>query len=295
MTVFASPMGLLIIGFALVVGGSSLFTHSLESTVARFFENRNRGLRILANLSLSLPELVLPLIAFLTPRAPTTRIEAGTGALFGSPLFLSLFLIPLSLFLAPPQGRTLFREIPLLILALGGAMALTGHPFWIRLLLAAGLCGLYLWGLGSMEEAEEKTPDPSAPWRWTDGLFLAAGAGLMGIGSHLFLDGIDHLPEVLLLTPFWVALLLAPIATEAPELLTLTHFLRKRELAPTFSVLWGSIHLQSTLGIAIGLVASPWGASRETLHAGGALLSVLAFLFLVGVFRGRTGGGKARP
>ena len=289
MTPFALPTVTLAGGFLLIVTGSALFTRSLESTVARFFENRNRGLRILGNLSLSLPELILPLIAFLTPGTSPSRIEAGTGALFGPPLFLGLVLLPLAFFLSRPQARMLAREGPLLVAGLSAAILLFGHGLLPRLFLALFLLALYLGGLLLAPGHEENRLSPEAPtdWRISDAFFLGGGAFLMGLGSQAFLSGIESLREICGVSPFWTALLLGPIATEAPELLTLTHFLRKKSLPEAFSILWGSIHLQTTLSVAVGILASPWRGSSSATRAGLLLAGLLGILSLLGIRRRR--------
>lgn len=297
MSPFALPTATLAGGFLLIVTGSALFTRSLESTVARFFENRNRGLRILGNLSLSLPELILPLIAFLTPGASRSRIDAGTGALFGPPLFLGLVLLPLAFFLHRPQARTIIREAPLLVTGLAAALLLFGHSLLSRLFLALCLLAVYLGGLFLTPGHEEgsETSGTQAEWGISDALFLGGGALMMGLGSQTFLSGIEALREIRGISPFWTALLLGPIATEAPELLTLTHFLRKRSLPEAFSILWGSIHLQTTLSVAVGILASPWLGSPGAIHAGFALGGLLGLLLLPAILRrSRTSEGDPR-
>ena len=291
MSPFALPTATLAGGFLLIVTGSALFTRSIESTVARFFENRNRGLRILGNLSLSLPELILPLIAFLSPGASRSRIDAGTGALFGPPLFLCLALLPIAFFLHRPQARSLAREAPLIVAGLSAAILLSGHSFLPRLFLALCLLALYLGGLlltpghGDNREA----PESASGWGIPDALFLGGGAILMALGSQAFLSGIEALREIRGVSPFWTALLLGPVATEAPELLTLTHFLRKRSLPEAFSILWGSIHLQTTLSIAVGILASPWTGSPSAAQAGLALGGLLGILSILGYLRRNRG------
>lgn len=278
-----TPLVLLAGGFSLIVAGSTLFTRSLERTVLRFFNNKSRGLRILGNLSLSLPELLLPLIAFLTPGSGKSRVEAGTGALFGPPLFLLLFLVPLAFFLKPRENQILAREIPLLLSGLALALFLFGHSLLFRLPLALFLAGIYLWGLLSTpeDEAPQEVPEPGSPWGPFDAISVVGGSLLMGGGSQLFLVGIDHLRAAQGISPFWAALILAPLATEAPELLTLLHFLKKRSLSEGHSILWGSIHLQATLSIALGLLASPWKGSAAARSAGESLLLILGALLLL--------------
>ena len=186
-----TPLVLLAGGFSLIVAGSTLFTRSLERTVLRFFNNKSRGLRILGNLSLSLPELLLPLIAFLTPGSGKSRVEAGTGALFGPPLFLLLFLVPLAFFLKPRENRILAREIPLLLSGLALALFLFGHSLLFRLPLALFLAGIYLWGLLSTpeDEAPQEVPEPGSPWGPFDAISVVGGSLLMGGGSQLFRSG----------------------------------------------------------------------------------------------------------
>ncbi|MGC8529783.1 MAG: hypothetical protein ACP5OP_06245 [Leptospirillia bacterium] len=278
-----NPFLLLGGGFALIVAGSALFTRSLERTVLRFFDNKNQGLRILGNISLSLPELLLPLIAFLDPGRDQSRIEAGTGALFGPPLFLLLFLAPLAFLLKHRERQSLTREIPLLLGGLALALFLFDHPLLFRLPLALFLAGIYLWGVLSIPEEEAPPEEPAAgsPWGAFDAISVVAGSLLMGGGGQVFLIGIDHLRASHGISPFWAALILAPLATEAPELLTLLHFLKKRSLSEGYSILWGSIHLQTTLSIALGLLASPWKGSEGAREAGEILLLILGSLLLL--------------
>jgi Ca2+/Na+ antiporter len=284
-----SPLLLLSGGFALIVAGSSLFTRSLERTVLRFFNNKNRGLRILGNISLSLPELLLPLIAFLAPGAGTSRVEAGTGAIFGPPLFLLLFLFPLAFFLTQRESQSLARELPLLLGGVALGLLLFDHSLILRLILSLFLAGLYLWGLFSTVDHEEVQEEESgSPWGILDALSVAGGSLLMGGGSQLFLVGIDHLRSSHGISPFWSALILAPLATEAPELLTLLHFLKRRSMSEGLAILWGSIHLQTTLSIAMGLVASPWRGSQAARSAGETLLLLLGALLLLSWKRGRS-------
>lgn len=284
-------------GLLMILLGTTLFTRSVETTVDRFFDDRNRGLRILGNLSLSLPELVLPLFAFLGPGTGPTAIDAGTGALFGPPAFLFLFLIPLILLRKPSFGtgpcRLILREAPLLFAGLAGALMLLGNGPVLRSLLAGVLAAFYFLTIFFFPAVEmdkgEKTPsgDRSATgsFRLLDTVFLTGGTLLMVGGSHFFLAGIDLLSAHQGPKAFWFSLLLTPLATEAPELLTLFHYLKKRQTSRAFTILWGSIHFQLTLSIALGLLSSPWLRTRATLEAGGALLTLLllsGFLALPG-------------
>ena len=274
-------------GLFMILLGTTLFTRSVETTVDRFFDDRNRGLRILGNLSLSLPELVLPLFAFLGPGTGPTAIEAGTGALFGPPAFLLLFLIPLILLRKPSFGpgpcRIILREAPLLSAGLAGALMLLGSGPVLRSLLAGLLVASYVLTIfffpaGGMTKGEKPVPDNRSAigsFRFLDVVFLAGGTLLMIGGSHFFLAGIDLLSAHQGPKAFWFSLLLTPLATEAPELLTLLHYLKNRQTSRGFTVLWGSIHFQLTLSIALGLFSSPWNRTRATLEAGGALLTLL--------------------
>jgi Ca2+/Na+ antiporter len=286
----------LLAGLSLIVLGSTLFTRSLESTVERFFKNRGMGLRLLGNTSLSLPELILPLFAFLAPNAEKTAVDAGTGALFGPPIFLFLFLLPLIFIVEKKSIRPLLFESPLLFIGLLSGLLLMGMGLLPRvllgiLLLGFYLCTLFLFPSEGLDGTSENRTLPGSPnsYRIKDGISVAGGTLLMTLGSHLFLSGIDLMSRQQGSRAFWIALLLTPLATEAPELLTLTHFLRKKSVHQSFSILWGSIHFQLTLSIAAGLVISPWKASSSAFMAGSGILGLLALAFILGTVRRSTG------
>lgn len=276
--------------------GALFFSHAAERLTRRLFSNRQMGARILGNVSLSLPEAVLPVFAFLTmerhPGPGSARsLDIGLGAILGAPAFLLLVLWPLYLWftrhhpLPASRHRQLVREPPLLMAALGGALALGFVPV-PGLKIAGGflLLGLYLFLVLRIEphpEDSDGTELPAAarpddPVRATDWVAFLAGTGLILYGPDLFLSGLGELSGTgAPATPFLLSLVLSALATESPEMLALIFFLRRGERVLGFDIVWGSISFQLTVSLSVGLFLSSWTLSPRHAVLGGILLAVL--------------------
>ncbi len=273
-------------GFLLVLAGSALFSHSAETLTRRLFTNHSLGRRILGNLSLSIPELVLPVVSFLGGSAPG-RKEAGIGAILGAPLFLVAILWPVTLWVtrhepAPKEEKKqLGKEAPLLAGGLFLALAAGLTPSRpVHFIVAAFLLLLYpaiLLKLRTEDAPEEEGPEEgSSTVRQT--LAFLAGAAFLFIGPVLLLKGILHSGESQGNgSIFLLSLLLSSLSTESPEALSLVMLLKKRQTASAYGVLWGSIHFQLTVSVASGLLLSPWTIEGRHLIAGGILIVALLF------------------
>jgi cation:H+ antiporter len=307
MTGIESAVARLLTGFLLVAVGSALFSHAAERLIGRFFSNRQLGARILGNVSLSLPEAVLPLFAFLSTdrnagTGPDLSMEIGVGAVLGAPAFLLLVLWPLYLWhtrrhaLPSSRRRQLVREIPLLGAALGGALLLgLLNPPWLKVSGGILLLGLYVVLFFRIESHPGEPPETSAgdtaspgtdkedPARIGDAIAFLSGTGLILYGPDLFLSGLRELSgQEHAATPFLLSLFLSALATESPEMLALLIFLRKGERALGFDIVWGSISFQLTVSLSIGLFLSPWTLSGHHLILGALLLLVLGSSYLYG-------------
>lgn len=285
-----TPAVSILAGFFLILTGSALFSRSAERIVSRFFQGHPRGMRILGILSLSLPEALLPLIAFWTPAssraegAAGQNLDIGVGAILGAPSFLLLVLWPLYLYRARMEGPVrpgqLQKEIPLLLAALTiGLSAGLSHNRLLHLLAGCSLIVLFAWVLirtrpDPGEYDDDEKPDAFRPV--TDsGLFLIASA-LIVAGPRLFLAGLFSFQKIFPgATPFWISMILSALATESPEALALFLFLRRGKIPLAFDVVWGSISFQLTVPLAIGLFFSPWVLTSRHLFVGGILLGVL--------------------
>ncbi len=305
MTVSAVPLGGIVrlgSGFLAIAVGSALFSHAAERLIHRLFTNRQMGARILGNVSLSLPEAILPVFAFLSsrrhPGTGTDRfLDIGVGAILGAPAFLLLVLWPLYLWATRKQHipasrrRQLVREPPILMAALAGALALGFLPVpGIRIAGGIVLLALYLFLVLRIEPtADEADALPGGdPVRSSDVFAFLAGTGLVLVGPELFLSGLGELsgpgPSA---TPFLLSLVLSPLATESPEMMALVFFLRRRERVLGFDIVWGSISFQLTVSLSVGLFLSPWTLAARHAVLGGILVAILFLSTLLGRKRSR--------
>lgn len=274
-------------GFLLILGGSALFSHSAEALTKHLFKNHSIGRRILGNISLSIPELILPLFSFLGGSG-AGRKDAGIGAILGAPLFLIAILWPMTLFITrkspvPIQEKNqLAKEAP--ILAAGLTLALLAGYFrspalhWTVAILLLFLYPAILLGVKG-EDPDDTTPDkPDSPHFLRTVLSFLSGVGLLFIGPVLLLKGIlqfggsgggD--------TIFLLSIVLSSLSTESPEALSLFMLLRKRDIPAAYGILWGSIHFQLTVSLASGLLLSPWIIQERHFAAGGVLIGALLF------------------
>ncbi|MHB1287326.1 MAG: hypothetical protein ACYCYP_12385 [Leptospirales bacterium] len=288
-------------GFLFLLLGSALFSHTAERLVHRLFQNRQAGSRILGNLSLSLPEAILPLYAFLIQPAPSGpssihsahfSMNIGVGAILGAPAFLLLALWPAYLWitrkvpLVETRRTQLGRETPLLFFAL--AIALTAgvvpsRPF--HLFVGCLLIGLYLGAFFLIETPSNPTPDlpgeDSLPPSPADYLLFLVSIVLILVGPEIFLSGLNALGASLRSSlPFFLSMGLSALATESPEALALFFLLRRKERDLGFDIVWGSVSFQMTVSLSIGLLLSPWHLLKVHLLLGGTLLLALLASFL---------------
>ncbi|AKS22804.1 hypothetical protein ACSYAY_01450 [Leptospirillum ferriphilum] len=281
----------LLVGFSLILTGSVLFSRTAEHLVETLFRGHPLGMRVLGILSLSLPEALLPLMAFWSTQkgfshSQDASLEIGVGAILGAPSFLLLLLWPFYLFRTGrpgknlPQSAQLRREIPALVVALAIAL-LAGmtHSGPLHLAAAAVLLLLFLFSLSALrsDPADPPAPPVSNPSRLflETALFLGASV-LIVAGPRVFLAGLFDWQNIHPgPAPFWVSMVLSALATESPEALALFFLLQKGERNHAFQIVWGAIGFQLTIPPAIGLVLSPWNLTLRHDAMGFVLLAVL--------------------
>jgi len=272
-------------GFLLILGGSILFSHSAEALTQKLFRNHSLGRRILGNISLSIPELILPLFSFLGGSGEG-RKDAGIGAILGAPLLLIAVLWPMMLFITRKspvpfsEKRQLSREAP--ILAAGLSLALLAGSFPSRTLhLSIGILLLFLYpailfGIKGEELPEHSDNTQGQPAFLRTALLFLSGVTLLLIGPILLLKGILRFGgsgggEII----FILSIILSSLSTESPEALSLFMLLKKRDIPATYAILWGSIHFQLTVSLATGLLLSPWIIQERHIVAGAILIMAL--------------------
>lgn len=166
-----------------------------------------------------------------------------------------------------------------------GLVALTWKP-WLALLFL-GAYGLYfaseLRGSGERASAEGLEPLKLQRQRATPTLpavllQTATTLAVIFVASRVFVAQLEWAGPALGLSPVVVALLLAPVATELPELLNAVIWVRQGRTQLALANISGAMMIQATVPSAIGLAFTPWLFDAPLLLAAVATLASVLYL-----------------
>jgi cation:H+ antiporter len=121
-----------------------------------------------------------------------------------------------------------------------------------------------------------KSPSPSF------GLIgLQAALGLVGLalGAHLFVLAAETIAGALSISPLILALLVAPLATELPEMSNSFLWLYRKKDRLAVGNVTGAIVFQGTIPVSIGLLGTDWTLAPTALIT--MVLAVAAATFLL--------------
>jgi cation:H+ antiporter len=94
---------------------------------------------------------------------------------------------------------------------------------------------------------------------------LVLGLILLLIGAKGFIDGVEHLSNILQISVLLISLIIVPIATELPEKVNSIIWVRKKKDTLAFGNITGAMVFQGTLLPALGILLTPWEPSYEVL------------------------------
>jgi len=106
---------------------------------------------------------------------------------------------------------------------------------------------------------------------------LQAVVGLAGLagGAHLFVTAARSIAEILEVSPLILALLIAPLATELPEMSNSFLWLYRKKDRLAVGNVTGAMVFQGTFPVSIGLVGTDWSLAPSAMTTMGlALLAV---------------------
>ncbi len=294
---------------ALLVGGAVLvafaaqgFTNAVEWIGYRL----KLGDRVLGGIfaawGTALPETVVPLVA--VAAGTTAGHEVGVGAILGAPFLLATLafgLLGLTVLVRARHGREDFLQVlpqeaslDLLWFVLFFSVALASGlpPFrhlrhWAILVLLMGY-GVYLvTALRRPGEDVGSRPERFLFWRlgrdpsWLAllcVLFVSLGA-LVG-GAQVFVVAVTGLGRQLSVSPLMLAVILAPLATELPEVMNSVVWTWHGRDDLALSAVTGAMIIQSTIGPTLGLLLTAWKLGPEEQFAGILALCAAGFFAL---------------
>jgi cation:H+ antiporter len=281
---------LLVVAFAIVLGGALLFTNAVEWLGHSLGLGEGAVGSVLAAVGTAAPETLIAIVALLDSDPESEAI--AIGAIVGAPFLLgtlAMGLVGLFAYLYRERRRqgteldahapTLERDLLFFLAFFGVAGALAwGPPEWLRIVVGVLFLLAYLVYVrrtlkagGEVQGEETLKPltfdrrrgTAGDPPTWLCVLQLAVGLGLMIFGAHLFVEHLLGLAEAIGIDALVLALILAPLATELPEKVNSFFWVREGKDALALGNISGAMVFQSTIPIGIGFLFTHWHLSTN--------------------------------
>ncbi len=302
---------LLLVSFALILGGAVLFTNAVEWLGKRLGFGHGAVGSLLAAVGTALPESLIPIVALVGGAA--SGEDVAIGAIIGAPFMLATVAMVLvggsALVFAARRktGRTINADPALVRRDLGAFLILLtvalllglGAPEGLRIAGGVVLFGSYVLyayitirGGGSPAHDDELSPltfDPTKddpPTTLQIVLQVLVGLGLIVAGAELFVEELVVIAEGLGIGALALALVLAPLATELPEKANSVFWMRQSKDSLAVGNITGAMVFQSTIPVSVGLIFTEWELTRFAL-AGGVLALAGGVLAYIALRRGR--------
>jgi cation:H+ antiporter len=315
---------LLVVALLVIVAGSAVFTNGIEWIGEDLGLSDGAVGSVLAAIGTALPETALPFVAILTGHGTGNAVGVGAilgGPFMLGTLGMCLLGASVLRFARSTDRPPVLQAEPSVIgqdlgyfsiaFALGilaGVWHLKAFRWVLAVALLAGY-GFYVYRhfhQPGEEEIEKEASgeirslyfrrwvgrlrDRAGTWAPKPPLWAAIAQTLAGLamivgGARLFVDAIDtitasfHIPSL----PF--ALLVAPVATELPELMNSVLWIRRRKDTLAAGNVTGAMVFQATFPMTIGLLGTSWRLNGVALAAAVITVGASTLVWLVAKVR----------
>jgi cation:H+ antiporter len=278
------------------LGGCALFTNAIEWLGKRLKVPEGAVGSIFAAVGTTLPETSIPVIAIFFGTGQE-RTDVGLGAILGAPFMLATLVLPILaglLLLYARLGKRAatfklnYRDVRIdllfFVMAYGLALACVFvETASVRYTVAALLMLLYViyMKLKFASDLQEDTaldplffcrrsPRPSYVW-----IGMQSIVGLLGLvgGAHLFVTAAKSLAGELDVSPLLLSLLIAPLATELPEMSNSFLWLYHKKDTLAVGNVTGAMVFQGTFPVSVGLIGTNWDLSLSAVVTMGLALT----------------------
>lgn len=306
-------LALFLASVIITLGACALFTNGIEWLGKRLKVSEGAVGSIFAAVGTTLPETSIPVIAIFFGEGQE-RTDVGLGAILGAPFMLSTLVLPIlagllvlyaGLGKRPPVFKLDYREVRLdLLCFLIAYTVAVGCAFIPSRLAHYGaaclLILLYLFYMKTKFAAPAQGDTALEPLLFARraakpsyGIIGLQGVvGLVGLvgGAHLFVTVAKALAVDMEVSPLLLALLVAPLATELPEMSNSFLWLYQRKDTLAVGNVTGAMVFQGTFPVSVGLIGTDWQLTPSALATMGLAL-VAVWLSLVQLLW----GGHWRP
>ncbi|MBI4003246.1 MAG: sodium:calcium antiporter [Nitrospira defluvii] len=268
----------------ITLAGCHLFTNGIEWLGKRLNISEGAVGSVFAAVGTTLPETSIPIIAIFFG-AGREQAEVGLGAILGAPFMLSTLVLPILALLLLLYARIGKRtatfklnygdvRVDIIFFLISYALALICAVIPSRLFHAAVavvLIGLYVYYMKLKFSAEDeksegggalepllfarRSPRPSYAVIGAQGV-----VGLLGLigGAHLFVTAANSISAEMHVSPLILALLIAPLATELPEMSNSFLWLYRKKDRLAVGNVTGAMVFQGMIPVSVGLLGTEW-------------------------------------
>ncbi|MGC3975242.1 MAG: hypothetical protein QM771_12790 [Nitrospira sp.] len=284
-------VGMFVASVVITLAGCHLFTNGIEWLGKRLNISEGAVGSVFAAVGTTLPETSIPIIAIFFG-AGREQMEVGLGAILGAPFMLSTLVLPilaLLLVLYAKLGKrtATFKlhygevRVDISFFLVSYVLALTCAMIPSRVLhvsVAVVLLAMYVYYMKlkfSAEDEESEGGDELEPLlfarRSAKPSYLVIGVqgivGLLGLvgGAHLFVTAANSISAELQVSPLILALLIAPLATELPEMSNSFLWLYRKKDRLAVGNVTGAMVFQGSIPVSVGLLGTEWTLGTTAL------------------------------
>ena len=283
-----------------------LFTNAIESLGIKLNLNKNATGSILAVLGTGLPEVIVPIVAiigsFFISKDLTTGQEIAIGAIFGSPFMLSTFALfilgVMFLYLVLKKKKDSFktnhknitRDFKYFILAFSIAFCAVFIDFKpIKILIGLSLICLYfIFALRTIQKSQNENDEEENIKLFFEKIFkkennyilfsqIVISLVALVFCTHFFVEKIKYFSNIFNINPMITTLIVAPFATELPEITNSIIWLKQGKDELALSNIIGAVVFQAMILTSLGIFLTPWKFNFSILI--NATLTILCGLF----------------